>query len=78
MMRAPVAITERLTTPLIEARPTFWLNEVMGVHPKRPAIELTKPSQAMLPPSSLSVGWRLRAPAQRALVSPIVSVALTR
>jgi len=50
MIAAPVAMAKRLITPLIVARPTFWLNEVIGVHPNRPAIELTNPSQAMLPP----------------------------
>ena len=53
MMQAPVAIAKRLTTPEIFAKPTFWLNEVIGVQPKRPATVLTNPSHEMLAPNSL-------------------------
>ena len=51
---------------------------MIGVHPKRPPIELTKPSQAIEPASSLSVTLRFKAEEARAVVSPIVSVAETR
>lgn len=33
-MRAPVAMTKRLTTLDMAASPTFWEKEVMGVQPK--------------------------------------------
>ena len=36
--------TERLITPVIEIRPTFWLNEVFGRPPKTPAIAEPMPS----------------------------------
>lgn len=78
MMPALVAMAKRFTTPESEARPTFWLKDVIGVQPKRPEMELTKPSQLMAPPISTLWIWRLRAPLQRALESPTVSVADTR
>ena len=78
MMMAPKAMVKRFTTPDIAAKPTFWLNEVIGVHPKRPDTELTKPSQHTAAPISLVLGSRFKALLQSAEVSPMVSVAETR
>ena len=78
IIAAPVAMANLFTTPLIEASPTFWLKLVIGVQPKRPAMELTKPSQAMDPESSLPVISLCRADEASAEVSPMVSVAETR
>ena len=75
---APTPIVKRLTTPDMAARPTFWLNDVIGVQPNRPDTELTKPSQQMADPISLVSGSRFKALLQSADVSPIVSVADTR
>ena len=75
---APTPMVNRLTTPEMAAKPTFWLNEVMGVQPNKPDTELTKPSQQMADPISRVAGSRLRALLQRAEVSPMVSVADTR
>ena len=77
-MMAPMAIVKRFTTPDIAAKPTFWLKEVIGVQPKRPETELTKPSQQTAAPISLVLGSRFNALLQSAEVSPIVSVAETR
>ena len=78
MIMAPMAIVKRLTTPDMAAKPTFWLKDVIGVHPKRPETELTKPSQQTAAPISLVLGSRFRALLQSADVSPMVSVAETR
>ena len=78
IMAAPVAMTKRFTTLEMVARPTFCEKEVMGVHPKHPAMELTNPSQATEAPISLVVTSRPSAPEQSADVSPMVSVAETR
>ena len=71
-------MVKRFTTPEMAARPTFWLNDVIGVQPKMPDTELTKPSQQMADPISFVSGSRCKALLQRAEVSPMVSVAETR
>ena len=58
--------------------PTFWLNEVIGIHPKTEDSALTKPSHAIEPDVSFSVTSLPSPEAARADVSPIVSVADTR
>ena len=78
MMMAPNAMVKRFTTPDMAAKPTFWLNDVIGVQPKRPEKVLTKPSQHTAEPISLVLGSRFKALLQRAEVSPMVSVADTR
>ncbi len=41
---APRVTTDRLITPVIEIKPTFWLNDVLGSPAKMPAIKLPRPS----------------------------------
>ena len=78
IMHAPVAMANLFTTPDMAASPTFWLNDVIGVQPNKPAMLLTKPSHDMLAPISALWGFLPKAPLHKALVSPIVSVAETR
>ena len=75
---APVAMVKRLITFDKAARPTFCENDVMGVQPNRPEIQLTIPSQATEAPISFFFTPRPKAPEQRADVSPMVSVAETK
>lgn len=78
MIIAPVEIAYLLTTFVIATSPTFWLKEVIGIHPKIEESALTKPSQAMEPEVSFSVTSLPSPDDARAEVSPIVSVADTR
>ena len=48
-INAPIRIVKRFTTFVIDTRPTFWLKEVIGLHPNRPESALQKPSQARDP-----------------------------
>ena len=41
---APMVTTWRLMTPVMATRPTFWLNEVFGRAPNRPATAEPRPS----------------------------------
>lgn len=77
-VKAPNIMVNLFTTFVIATRPTFWLNDVIGVHPNRPDTALRKPSQAREPCTSLSVISLPRPPTQTAVVSPIVSAAETR
>ena len=52
---APVAIAILFTTPVMATRPTFWLNDVIGEHPKSPPKALMNPSQAIEPEASFAV-----------------------
>ena len=75
---APVAIANLLTTLVMATRPTFWLKDVIGKHPKTEDKALMKPSQAIEPEVSFAVTSRFKPEAARAEVSPIVSVAETK
>ncbi len=59
-------------------RPTFWLKDVIGKHPKTEDKALMKPSQAIEPEVSFVVTSLFKPEAARAEVSPIVSVAETK
>ena len=78
MIRAPVAIVKRLTTFVIATSPTFWLKDVIGIHPNREERELMKPSQAREPEISFVVALRFKPELASAWVSPMVSVADTK
>ena len=75
---APQATARRLITWVIAMRPMFWANEVSGEQPKTPANADVKPSAAIEPWYSRSVGSRLKPTDVTAAVSPMVSAALTR
>ena len=55
-IRPPERITLRLTTLVIATRPMFCANEVNGRQPNKPDTEEIKPSPAIAPAVSLSVG----------------------
>ena len=71
-MNAPVAIAYLFTTFVIATSPTFWLNEVIGIHPKTEDSALTKPSHAIEPDVSLVVASLFKPEDASADVSPIV------
>lgn len=76
---APNMIVKQLTTFVIAMRPTFWLKDVIGEHPKTPPDTADmKPSQQRNPEISFSVMSLPRPPVHVVVVSPIVSVAETR
>ena len=77
-MAAPQPMALRFTTLVMAMRPTFWLKEVIGRHPKREDRELMNPSTAMAPETSRFFGARPKPIVASALVSPNVSVADTR
>ena len=74
----PVARTYLFTTLVMATRPTFWLNDVIGIHPNIDERALTKPSHASEPAVSFGVTSLPRPDEASADVSPIVSVADTR
>ena len=53
---APHAIALRFTTFVMAMRPIFCANDVSGVQPNTPESALTKPSAAIAPWNSRSVG----------------------
>ena len=71
-------MVKRFTTFVIATSPTFWLKEVIGIHPKTEDSALMNPSQAIDPEISFCSAFLPRAVAASAEVSPIVSVADTR
>lgn len=76
---APNMIVKQLTTFVIAMRPSFWLKDVIGEHPKTlPDTADMKPSQQRNPEISFSVMSLPRPPVHVVVVSPIVSVAETR
>ncbi len=72
-IRPPERITLRLTTFVIATRPMFCANEVNGRQPNNPDTEEIRPSPAIAPAVSLSVGRRLRPTLASAAVSPSTS-----
>ena len=42
--KAPSVTTDRLITPVIDIKPTFWLKDVFGRPPNKPATKLPTPS----------------------------------
>ena len=71
-------MVKRLTTWVMEIRPTFWLKEVMGEQPNTPPERAeAKPSTHREPEISSTVMSRPRPPVQQAVVSPMVSTAET-
>ena len=78
MIAAPVAIANRFTTFVIAIKPTFWLNEVIGIQPNPTDNEMIKPAQAIDQGVSYGVTSLFHPENAIADVSPIVSVADTK
>ena len=72
-IRPPERITLRLTTLVMATRPMFWAKLVSGRHPNRPETEEIRPSPAIAPAVSRSVGRRFRPTFVSAAVSPSTS-----
>ena len=69
----PERITLRLTTFVIATSPMFWAKLVSGRHPNSPETEEIRPSPAIAPAVSRSVGVRFRPTLVSAAVSPRTS-----
>ena len=74
---APMEIAKRLTTFVMDTRPTFCEKEVFGSTPNSAANEEPSPSQITPPDNSVSVASRAIPPSMQAEISPTVSIAVT-